>query len=164
MLTNTHVHVHCMCTLLGTHECLCMCVLMHESIACNREVRCCPYCTCLSLYMYVLLLFYCFFFVHSAVTPFFDTKTQKHPQNPLRINQGNRAKISCFGIGNPTSLTSVEDVTSGTPVVLDKQREPKNALFDYIIDIPEVSKLQYRCVARNSLGTRVYDFTVIIQG
>ena len=100
----------------------------------------------------------------SIVTPFFDTETQTHPQNPVRINQGNRTKVSCFGIGNPTSLTSVEDVTSGTPVVPNKQHEPNNALFDYIIDIPEVSKLQYRCVARNKLGTRVYDFTVIIQG
>ena len=55
-------------------------------------------------------------------------------------------------------------LTSGqipTPVVLGKQQEPNNALFDYTIDIPEVSKLQYRCVASNSLGTRV---TVIIQG
>ena len=105
-----------------------------------------------------------FFFFHSIVTPFFDTETQAHSQNPLRINRGNRTKISCFGIGNPTSLTSVEDVTSGTPVVLDKQHEPNNALFDFTIDIPEVSKLQYRCVAGNRLGTRVHDFTVIIQG
>ena len=120
-----------------------------------------------SIHVHVPLFFYCcffFFFFHSVVTPFFDTETQTHPQNPLRINRGNTTKISCFGIGNPTSLTSVEDVTSGTPVVLKEQNEPNNALFDYTIDIPEVSKQQYRCVARNRLGTRVYDFTVIIQG
>ena len=116
------------------------------------------------VHVHVPLLFYCCFFFLSVVTPFFDTETQTHPQNPLRINLGNRTKISCFGIGNPTSLTSVEDVTNGTPRVLKEQSEPNNALFDYIIDISEVSKLQYRCVANNSLGTRVYDFTVIIQG
>ena len=131
----------------------------HESLACTRKVTCCPYCT-FSIHV-CLTSFLLFFFI---VAPFFNTETPKHPQNLLRINRGNRTEISCLGIGNPTSLTSVEDVTSCTPVILKRKNEPNNALFDYTIDIPEVSKLQYRCVARNYLGTRVYDFTVIIQG
>ena len=40
--------------------------------------------------------------------------------------------------------------------------------FDFLafhhINIMQVSRLQYRCAASNKFGTRVYDFTVIIQG
>ena len=83
--------------------------------------------------------------------------------NPTRIDLGSTKIISCYAIGNPTPIMTFEDITNGDVVELSRA-EATNSQVDYTIDIAEVSDLLYRCAATNTLGTRVYDFRVIIQG
>ncbi len=72
-------------------------------------------------------------------------------------------EVSCYAIGNPTSQTSFEDVTNGTAIRLFGP-EKNNGQVDYTINVTRVSSLVYRCVAMNTLGTRIRQFAVIIQG
>ena len=115
-------------------------------------------------------LFLCFLII--TVTPYFDINAIKLPQTRIEIDLGKTKRISCYGIGNPLADVTIEDVTSGSSKILEKQQALNGRfgiyVWDYLLfhdlNIMQVSKLQYRCAASNKFGTRVYDFTVIIQG
>ena len=114
------------------------------------------------------------FFLIIIVTPYFDIDAIKLPQTRIEINLGKTKRISCYGIGNPLANVTIEDVTNGSSKILAQQQTVNHrfGIYDYVWDyllfhdlnIMQVSRLQYRCAASNEFGTRVYDFTVIIQG